>query len=359
MKRKVKQMKKGFAFSLALCMALSLSACGGNPAGSPVTSSPAASAPPASASSASNTSEPTSSLDYVAVGAGATGGAFFMTTSTFCQTYNEKRSGTTCNAETTSGSVENNKMIIDGELQMAISNIDIAYCAASGTREFADGEYSKGGDLCVLLPGGWNNVMNIIVRADSGITEISQLAGKKIACNSGTQLTDYTPMLMKAYGIEDYELTAVTTSEMADAMRDKLVDAIIQFGQAPVSAFSDLASTTDVLWLSIDEEHMSWITENYPYFAPSKIPAGTYEGQTEEISVLGNMPCIVARTDLDEGFVYQFVKCMMENHEEMVVSYAACSQYTLESLVNYYNDNSNILPLHSGAVKYLQSINAI
>lgn len=300
--------------------------------------------------------EPQSKLTYVAVGAGATGGNFYMTTATFCQTFNEKYKGTTCNAETTSGSTENNKMLIDGDLQMAISNVDIAYCASKGTREFAK-DYSEGGNIVAVLPSKWTNFMNIIVREDSGITDISQLKGKTIASNSGTQLTDYTPMLMKMYGIDDYKIRAVTTSEMADAMRDKHVDAIIQFGAAPTAAFADLASTTPVRWLPIDEEHMKKISEGYPYFAATVLPAGSYPGQDKDIPILGNMPMIVAMADLDEGFVYQFVKCMMENHDEMVTAYAGIKNYTLDALVDYYK--KGVLPLHTGVVRYLKDVGAI
>ncbi len=301
--------------------------------------------------------EPQSKLSYVAVGAGATGGNFYMTTATFCQTFNEKFKGTTCNAETTSGSGENNKMLIDGDLQMAISNVDIAYCASKGIREFAK-DYSQGGDIVAVLPSKWTNLMNIIVRVDSGITDISQLKGKTIACNSGTQLTDYTPMLMKMYGIDDYKIRAVTTSEMADAMRDKHVDAIIQFGAAPTAAFADLAATTPVRWLPIDEEHMKKINENYPYFAATVLPAGSYPGQDKDVPILGNMPMIVALKTLDEGFVYQFVKTLMENREEMAKAYAGTRNYTLEGIVDYYKRGVS-LPLHSGVVKYLKAVGAI
>lgn len=339
-------MKRTLALILSLAMVFALVACGQKEETPDDTKQP------------EQTGEPTSSLDYVAVGAGATGGNFYMTTSTFCQTFNEKFSGTTCNAETTTGSVENNKMLLEGDLGMCISNIDIAYCAATGTREFSEGGYS--GDIRVVLPGEWNNVCNIIARKDSGITAIEELKGKTIACNSGTQLTDYTPLILKEYGLNegDYKIQAVTTSEMADAMRDKHVDAIIQFGAAPVSAFADLASTTDCLWLSISEEHMNNITSNYPYFGTAVIPANTYIGQTEDVTVLANMPVFVAMADLDEGFVYQFLKTTFDNLDDSVLAYTNCKSYTLESLVDYYNNPAG-LELHSGAVKYLESVGAI
>ena len=85
---------------------------------------------------------------------------------------------------------------------MAITNVDSAYCAKTGTREFDDGVYSEGADIVVVLPGSWTNYLNIIVRDDSGITDISQLEGKTIACNSGSQMTDYTPLVLAAYGLE-------------------------------------------------------------------------------------------------------------------------------------------------------------
>ena len=335
-------MKRMLASVIAIAALFTLAACGGETGGS-----------------GGGTSEQ-GGLSYVAVGAGATGGNFYMTTSAFCQKFNEENpNGPTLNSETTSGSTENNKMLIDGDLMMAITNVDSAYCAKTGTREFDDGVYSEGADIVVVLPGSWTNYLNIIVRDDSGITDISQLEGKTIACNSGSQMTDYTPLVLAAYGLEagDYEITAITTSEMADAMRDQQVDAIMQFGAAPTSAFADLASTTDVTWLSIDDEHMNMILEEYPYFNAATLPAGSYNGQEEDVQVLANMPVFESLSSLDEDFVFNFVKCIIENHDDLVQAYAGFRDYTLEGLVDFYENGS--VELHSGTIKYLQSVGAI
>ena len=88
------------------------------------------------------------------------------------------------------------------------------------------------------------------------------------------------------------------------------------------------------------------------------IPANTYIGQTEDIAVLANMPVFVAMADLDEGFVYQFLKTTFDNLDDSVLAYTNCKSYTLESLVDYYNNPAG-LELHSGAVKYLESVGAI
>ena len=103
---------------------------------------------------------------------------------------------------------------------------------------------------------------------------------------------------------------------------------------------------------------MNNITSNYPYFGTAVIPANTYIGQTEDIAVLANMPVFVAMADLDEGFVYQFLKTTFDNLDDSVLAYTNCKSYTLESLVDYYNKPAG-LELHSGAVKYLESVGAI
>ena len=44
--------------------------------------------------------------------------------------------------------------------------------------------------------------------------------------------------------------------------------------------------------------------------------------------------------------------------DDSVLAYTNCKSYTLESLVDYYNNPAG-LELHSGAVKYLESVGAI
>ena len=334
-------MKKLIVITLVLAMVFSMTACSSQKA-----------APVESDETDTPEEEIKMGVDYVSFGGGVTGGSYNVLSSGMCQIFSEKVSGVTVNAETTSGSTENMKSLIANSIDMGFATADSAYCAREGIREF---EELGGADIKMVL-AGFANWYHVIVRADSGIKSIADLKGKTIGCNSGVQVIHYVPETMKVFGVKEgeYTITPLTTSELADAMRDKQIDCIMQYGGIPTSAYTDLATTTDIIVLPIDGEYADAMLKVFPYFSKGVLPAGSYRGITEDVPGICVRTGVFANASFDEEFVYQFTKCILEKNDELAQIYAPGSEFTVEQLIKF--NETGLIPLHDGVIRYLKEV---
>ena len=76
-------------------------------------------------------------------------------------------------------------------------------------------------------------------------------------------------------------------------------------------------------------------------------PAGTYEGQTEDVATaaVGNM--LVTHSDVPEETAYQMTKQLFENLDRMTAAHAAAKAIKLEAATE-----GMPVPLHPGAERY-------
>ncbi len=82
-------------------------------------------------------------------------------------------------------------------------------------------------------------------------------------------------------------------------------------------------------------------------YVPSVIPAGTYQGQDEDVptAAIGNI--LVTHEGVSEETAYQMTKLLFENLDRMVASHSAAKDITLEGAITGLP-----IPLHPGAERY-------
>jgi TRAP transporter TAXI family solute receptor len=88
-----------------------------------------------------------------------------------------------------------------------------------------------------------------------------------------------------------------------------------------------------------------------PELTPSRIPAGTYPSLLRYYQTLGLYNFAVAHAELPDDLVYNVVRAVFENHEEMMEAHAAAAA-TVPANV----DRNSFLPLHPGAIRYYRQI---
>ena len=177
---------------------------------------------------------------------------------------------------TTGGSTENAKRVIKGELDMGIVYGAHIFMSQKPEGPFKDGEKGtmfrgiakayKGPTYFVTLPG-------------SGITKLSDLAGKKVALGppgSGTVFN--CSNMLRALGMLDaIKPSMMTFADAGRALGNGQVDALCQ-SSAPAAAVKELAETKGALVLSYSEAEMSAVTSTYPFYNKATMPSTTYKG---------------------------------------------------------------------------------
>ncbi|RNF39725.1 TAXI family TRAP transporter solute-binding subunit [Planococcus salinus] len=207
------------------------------------------------------------------------------------------------------------------------------------------------------LATGHQNLQHIVVAADSGINSVEELKGKKVSVGepgSGTETV--SGKLLEAYGLtyDDIEPAYISFAESVDELQNGRVDAILITTLLPNPGIMSIATQKDLKFIGMDAEHVEKLSKSYgDRFVESVIPAGTYEGQTEDVPTAGSPAAYVVNKDMDEDLAYELTKTFIEKADEIEKVHPAASQWTIENALLGLD-----FSYHPGAVKYYKEIGA-
>ena len=89
------------------------------------------------------------------------------------------------------------------------------------------------------------------------------------------------------------------------------------------------------------------IMANCPYYTEYIVPAGTYEGQTEDVATITVKATLIVSAELSEDAVYEMTKAIFENIEEIKTAHAKGGELSIENATS-----GMTAPFHKGAAKY-------
>ena len=279
------------------------------------------------------------------IGTASQGGTYFVYGNGFAS-YISEALGLNATGEVTGGPVQNVTLVETGDHLMGLVTMGPAYDAWIGKSELAPGLEHK--SIRALFPM-YQTPFQVIALKSSGITSVSDLAGKRVSVGpaGGTPGT-YWPKFMEAVGVSA-NISNAGASDAASQLKDGLIDAFAFAAGVPISAFSQLAAENDVVMFGLTEDEKAKVLEAYPAMAPLTIPSGTYAGHDYDQETVALWNFAIAHQDMPESLAYEITKLAMENPERMVQIHAAASETLLEN----WNKNT-FMPFHPGAVRYLE-----
>ncbi|MBQ8015489.1 MAG: TAXI family TRAP transporter solute-binding subunit, partial [Clostridia bacterium] len=121
---------------------------------------------------------------------------------------------------------------------------------------------------------------------------------------------------------------------------------------APTVAVTDLSTTTGIVLVEIDAEHLAALQAEYGFYAEYTVPAGTYNGIDVDVTTVAVKATFIVSNDLDEETVYQLTKAIYENKDEY-------SHEKASEMSNEYAVSSISVPFHPGAERYFKEVGAI
>lgn len=281
---------------------------------------------------------------------GSSGGLYYVVGAGIGDVVNKNSTDVKINAEpSTGGSTERVRLVGEGDVQLGMTTSIVAWQGYMGEGDFSSKAYKN---LRIALCGH-QGYMQIAVARDSDIYTMEDLKGKTIATGQGAGVLSLEQALAP-YGLvkdRDFKAMPLNEGEFVNALKNKQVDAIAQPNGLHTAYFEELNATVGLRWLSFDLEATKKIAEEGPYnLAGVTIPAGTYDGQDEEI-ITFSVPCVmVTSEDVPEEVIYNFVKAVFENNEELKAIHNSAAEWNAEHGMYLYD---SFVPLHPGTVKYL------
>lgn len=326
---------------LLLSVALIVAACGGG------TTEPAPADEPKDDQQAEQPSGET--LELV-LGTGSTGGTYYPLGGEMANVFNNNIEGINVTSTASAASIENLAKIGSGEFDLGMTVHLPAQDAYNGAGEFEGRKVDNFGFIGHIYP----EVLQIVVRGDSGIESVADLKGKKIATGPGGSATAVvSQVILEAYGIEEGDFTAFAEGFGAakDRVQDGTIDASFGILGLPASSIAELqAATGDAKILEITGSELETITEKSGYGALT-IPAGTYEWIDEDVQTISAYAILVGSLDtISDDLAYELAKVSIENADQN--THAQSAYMTKENALN----GSEGLPFHPGAERYYKEI---
>lgn len=248
----------------------------------------------------------------------------------------------------TGATVDNLKRMARGQLDIGLITTSTLYHAYNGMHDF-EGRPIKSKLLWAysLAP------QNVIVRRDSGITELAQIDGARFGPGQRGSSTEATSeAVMTLFGVSP-DWVRGSNSELAAAIKD---DRAVGFIKSAVGSrfdalTTDIATFTPVQVLGINDTQKAMIEKELPELSLVDMPGGKMEN-SGPYTTWGFMIGVSAAPELDDETAYKLVKAIMEDDKEQATAFPPVKGQNLAELTLKYATS----PLHPGAIRYYEEI---
>ncbi|TFV63815.1 TAXI family TRAP transporter solute-binding subunit [Geodermatophilus sp. DF01-2] len=262
--------------------------------------------------------------DVLTFATGGTGGVYYPYGGGIGNLLTSEVPGLTVTVQETNASVDNMQLLQSGQVQLAFALGDVVADAAAGQNVFTEPL-----DICAL-GNIYNNYVHFFTTADTGITSVEDLAGRRVSVGAVGSASEVTAdRILQAAGIDpqaDIERAQLGVAETVAALQDGTIDAGAWSGGLPTGAIVDLASTDDLVLLDTGQ-YADELAEQYgDYYFALDIPAGTYEGQEEPVSNVVSPNILVVRNDMDEALQEVITRTIFENQEQLETVHPAAEE---------------------------------
>lgn len=278
------------------------------------------------------------------IGTGSQSGTYYPLGGILAKVWSDNIDDFNMRAEVTAASVENVIKVSSNKQLAGIAMGNVVLQAYEGTKPFP-----RKMDVSVLF-ALYPNVVQFLVPADSDITSIEQLKGKRVslgAPGSGTRVSAIN--ILKTLGIEESDVNgqALNYTATTNALANGQIDAGVIVGSLGVGAITELALTRNIRILSFTDAELVKIVEANPSYQGIDVPADTYKNVPDfKAPAVWNV--LVANNKMDEELAYDMTKAAFDNIDKIRQVIGVTKFTTIENMGQLKG-----IPLHPGAQKYL------
>lgn len=254
-------------------------------------------------------------------------------------------------AAETGASVQNIQQLVAGDYDIAFSLADTAADAVNGEASFESPQPIR------ALTRIYSNYTHVVVRADSNITSVQDMAGKRISTGSPKSGTEVIAnRLLEAAGIDPntgVSAQRLDLTKTVDGMKDGTIDGLVWSGGLPTPAITDLFTTLGESVRFIDVTSLlPELKKINPVYDEGTIPATTYKsGQDVPTIVVPNV--LLVKEDFDEGTACALTKLIFDKKSDLEKVHPAVKDIVLDDAAQ-----TEPIQLHPGADRALKELGA-
>ena len=290
---------------------------------------------------------------FVNVLTGGQSGVYYPMGVALSQIFAKDIPNTRSTAQVTRASAENLNLLQAGRGELALSLADSLSDAWKGN---AEAGFPAKLDKLRGLSATYNNYIQIVASADSGIKTLADLKGKRVsvgAAKSGTELN--ARAVLKAAGLSYADLAKVEYlpfGESVELMKNRQLDATLQSAGLGVASIRDLSTAVKIVVVSVPADVVAKVGD--AAYQPAIIPANTYTGQTTDIATAAIPNFLVTHSGVSDDTAYRMAKAMYDNIDTLYAAHNAAKVIKRENAIK-----GMPVPLHPGAERYYKEIGLI
>jgi len=290
---------------------------------------------------------------FINVLTGGQSGVYYPLGVSLAQIYGKSIPNARATAQVTKASAENLNLLQAGRGEIAFTLGDALSDAWKGD---ADAGFAKKLDKLRGISATYNNIIQIVANADSGIKTLADLKGKRLsvgAARSGTELN--ARAILKAAGLTYQDLGKVEYlpfGESVELIKNRQLDATLQSAGLGVASIRDLATSVKIVVVPVPADVVAEVGD--PAYQPTVIPANTYTGQTEDVATAAIPNFLVSHSGVSDELAYQMAKQLYANLDTLYAAHNAAKAIKLENAVK-----GMPVPLHPGAERFYKEVGVI
>lgn len=290
---------------------------------------------------------------FVNILTGGQSGVYYPLGVALSQIYAKAIPNVRSTAQVTKASAENLNLLQAGRGELALALADSVSDAYKGN---AEAGFSTPLTKLRGLSATYNNYIQIVASADSGIRTMADLKGKRIsvgAAKSGTELN--ARAIFKAAGISYSDLSKVEYlpfGESVELIKNRQLDATLQSAGLGVASIRDLATSVKIVVVAVPADVVAKVGD--AAYQPSVIPANTYAGQTADVATAAIPNFLVTHNGVSDQLAYQMAKALYDNIDTLYAAHNAAKVIKRENAIK-----GMPVPLHPGAERYYKEVGLI
>ena len=287
---------------------------------------------------------------FITVLTGGQSGVYYPVGVALSQIMGKAVPGAKATAQVTKASAENMNLLQAGRGELAFALGDTVLDAWNGDAEAGFKQPLKN---LRGFSATYNNYIQIVANADSGIKTLADLKGKRVsvgAAKSGTELNART--VFKAAGLTYADIGRVEYlpfGESVELIKNRQLDATFQSAGLGVASIRDLASSVKIVVVPVPRDIVAKI--NSPVYLPAVIPAGTYSGQDADVETVAIPNFLVTQSKVPDELAYQMVKAMYDNIDTLHSAHNAVKGMEVVNALK-----GMPIPLHPGVERYYKEV---
>lgn len=252
-------------------------------------------------------------------------------------------------AAETGASVQNIEQLVAGDYDIAFSLADTAVDAIDGTGAFPEPQGVS------ALGRIHSNPTQVIVRADSGIERVEDMAGKRISTGSPKSGTEViATRLLDAAGLDietDVAAQRLDMTKTVDAMKDGTIDGMFWSGGVPTPGVTDLFTSAGdaVEFIDITPLLDDLKTVN-PVYTESFIDSEVY-GTDEDVPTIVVPNILLVRDDMDDATACAIATTIWSGIEQLETVHSAAGELSPQLALE-----TAPVPVHPGAERALEAL---